>query len=176
MDPSRSTDRLRNYGFLLTEVSRRYVLRFEERASALSLTPAQCKALARLENSEGVSQARLAQLADVESMTMSRILDCMQADGLLERRADPVDRRAHCLYLTAKATPLLEEIRSLSELTIAEILSGIRRRERDAFINVLERMHCNACALDGFPAEPRVAAIAPPAARARNGTGRSYTN
>ena len=82
-------DRMRNFGFLLKDVSRRYVLRFEQRAREISLTLPQCKALVRLEKNEGVSQARLAELADVEPMTMVRILDRMEADGLLERRPDP---------------------------------------------------------------------------------------
>lgn len=166
-------DRLRNFGFLLKDLSSRYVLRFEQRAAAMALTLPQCKALVRLENNEGVSQARLADLADVEPMTMVRILDRMEADGLLERRADPDDRRARCLYLTSKAKPLLDEIWRLAELTRAEIFAGVRKQERDAFIDVLERMHSNACALDGVPAELHAVAVAPAAKRQVTGAGRS---
>src|ERR1700680_3989510 len=102
-------DRLRNCGFLLKEVTRRYVLRFEVRAAReISLNLSQAKTLVRLEKNEGVSQARLAELAEVDAMAMVRILDRMEADGLLERRPDPADRRARCLYLTPKAKPLLE--------------------------------------------------------------------
>jgi MarR family transcriptional regulator, transcriptional regulator for hemolysin len=147
-------DRMRNFGFLLKDVSRKYVLRFEQRARGIALTLPQCKALVRLEKNQGVSQARLAELADVEPMTMVRILDRMEADGLLERRPDPGDRRARCLYLTAKAKPLLDEIWRLAELTRAETFAGINRQERDAFIGLLERMHGNVCALDGQPVEP----------------------
>src|SRR5579863_2852687 len=103
-------ERLRNFGFLLKDVSRRYVLRFEQRARELSLTLPQCRVLVRLAEHEGVSQARLAELTQVEPMTMVRILDRMEADGLLERRPDPADRRARRLYLTAKVRPLLEQI------------------------------------------------------------------
>jgi MarR family transcriptional regulator for hemolysin len=144
-------DRLRNFGFLLKDVSRRYVLRFEQRARGISLTLPQCKALVRLEKNEGVSQARLAELAEVEPMTMVRILDRMEADGLLERRPDPSDRRARCLYLTGKAKPLLDEIWRLSELTRAETFAGISRRDREEFMGLLERMHANVCALEGQP-------------------------
>src|SRR5690242_12785422 len=110
-------DRHRNFGFLLKDVSHRYVLRFEQRARGMSLTLPQCKALVRLEKNEGASQARLAALADVEPMTMVRILDRMEADGLLERRPDPADRRARCLYLTAKGKALLDQIWRLAEQT-----------------------------------------------------------
>ena len=65
---------------------------------------------------------------------MVRILDRMEADGLLERRADPADRRARRLYLTAKAKPLLDEIWRLAELTRAEISPASARAEREAFM------------------------------------------
>jgi MarR family transcriptional regulator for hemolysin len=150
-------DRLRNFGFLLKDVSRRYVLRFEQRAREISLTLPQCKALVRLEKNEGVSQARLAELAEVEPMTMVRILDRMQADGLLERRPDPADRRARRLYLTRKARPLLDEIWRLSELTRAETFAGISRHDREVFMGLLERMHGNISALENRPLEAPLA-------------------
>jgi len=163
-------DRLRNFGFLLKDVSRRYVLRFEQRARAISLTLPQCKALVRLEKNEGVSQARLAELAEVEPMTMVRILDRMEADGLLERRPDPSDRRARRLYLTRKAKPLLDEIWRLSELTRAETFAGISRRDREGFMGLLERMHVNVCALEGQPID---AASAGGGTKSRPGDGES---
>jgi len=148
-------DRLRNFGFLLKDLSRRYVLRFEARASEIALTLPQCKVLVRLENNEGVSQAKLAEIAEVEPMTMVRILDRMEADGLLERRPDPSDRRARCLYLTSKAKPLLEQIWRVSELTRAETFAGIGNAEREVFMSALERMHDNVCALDSKSIDKR---------------------
>lgn len=146
-------DRLRNFGFLLKDVSHRYVLRFEQRARGISLTLPHCKVLVRLEKNEGVSQARLAELADIEPMTMVRILDRMEGDGLLERRADPADRRARRLYLTKKAWALLDEIWRLADVTRAETFAGISRQDREAFMGILERLHRNVCALDEQPIE-----------------------
>ena len=144
-------DRLRNCGFLLKEVTRRYVLRFEVHARELSLNLSQAKALIRLEKNEGVSQARLAELVEVDAMAMVRIVDRMEADGLLERRPDPADRRARCLYLTAKAKPLLAEIWRLVEVNRAEILAGISKADRDVFMDVLERIDDNISRLEGKP-------------------------
>ncbi len=146
-------DRSRKFGFLLTDLSRRYVLRFEERARDEALTLPQCKVLVDLEKNAGVSQVRLAELADVEPMTMVRILDRMEADGLLERRPDPADRRARRLYLTRKANPLLDKIWRWAGLTRAETFAGFSQQERGAFIGLLERMHSNVCALDDQPIE-----------------------
>src|SRR6266850_7643420 len=155
-------DRLRNFGFLLKELSRRYVQRFEVRAREIALTLPQCKVLVRLEKNEGVSQARLAELAEVDAMTMVRILDRMEADGLLERRPDPADRRARRLYLTAKAKPLLDEIWRLSDATRAEVFAGIGKNERDVFIGVLERIHANLTRLEGKPSPDEPCAKAEP--------------
>jgi MarR family transcriptional regulator for hemolysin len=167
-------DRLRNFGFLLNDLTRRYVLRFEQRARAIALTLPQCKVLVRLQKNEGASQARLAELAEVDPMTMVRILDRMEADGLLERRFDPVDRRARCLYLTRKARPLLDEIWHLAELTRAEVFAGISRQEREAFIGMLERMHTNVCALEDGPIEaPQFVAGTDPINKHGNAVGRS---
>lgn len=145
-------DRLKNFGFVLKDVSRRYVQRFEQHAAVMSMTLVQCRALVRLEKNEGISQARLAEMIEVEPMTMVRILDRMEADGLLERRPDPEDRRARRLHLTAKAKPLLDEVWRLADLTRAETFAGIPRAEREAFIGVLERLDSNLAGLDAAPA------------------------
>ncbi|HWM70601.1 MAG TPA: MarR family transcriptional regulator [Steroidobacteraceae bacterium] len=145
-------NRLRNFGFLLKELSRRYTLRFEVRAREIPLNLPQAKTLVRLEKNEGVSQARLAELAEVDPMTMVRLLDRMEADGWLERRPDPADRRARCLYLTAKAKPILSEIWRLSEETRAELFAGVSKAERDIFMTVLERLYDNISRLEGGPA------------------------
>ena len=150
-------DRQRNFGFLFKEVSRRYVNRFEVRAAEIPLNLAQAKALVRLEKNEGVSQARLAELAEVDPMTMVRILDRMEAEGLLERRPDPTDRRARCLYLTAKAKPILGEIWRLSDEIRAEIFAGVSQAEREQFMSVLQRLYDNISQLEGLvPSTPGV--------------------
>jgi DNA-binding MarR family transcriptional regulator len=167
-------DRQRNFGFLLKDLSRRYVLRFEQRAQGIALTLPQCKVLVRLEDNEGVSQARLSELADVEPMTMVRIVDRMEADGLLERRSDPDDRRARCLHLTPRGRSLLDEIWRLAELTRAEVFAGVGRQDRDVFMGVLERIHRNACALEDIAQAPQFAAA--PAVKSNNGSRRANTN
>ena len=151
-------DRFKNVGYLLKDVSRRYVARFERHAAEVSLTLMQCKVLLHLSKNEGASQVRLCELTDVEPMMMVRILDRMEADKLLERRPDPADRRARRLYLTRKAAPILDEIDRISEVTRNEIFAGVSKAEREAFLKVLEHAHENACGLEA--AMP--AAAAPP--------------
>jgi MarR family transcriptional regulator for hemolysin len=104
--------------------------------------------LVRLEKNEGVSQARLAELAEVDAMAMVRILDRMEAEGLLERRLDPADRRARCLYLTAKAKPILGQIWRLSGETRAEVFAGVKQAQLEVFMDVLEHIHDNLSRLE----------------------------
>ncbi len=141
-------DLRRNLGFLLKDVSRVYTRRFEERAHALSLTLPQCKALAYLANNEGVSQKRLAELTEIDPMSLVRILDRMEADGWVQRRSDPEDRRARSLAVTEKARPLVARIWSLAGETRAEALAGLTTEERTQLVELLERVHKNLLALE----------------------------
>lgn len=143
----------RQFGFLLKDATRRYTRRFEERAQALSLTLPQCRALLHLENNQGVSQKRLSELTELDPMTLVRILDRMEADGWVQRRFDPADRRAHTLWLTPKARPILDHIAQLIADTRAEALQGLSNEERAKLLELLERLHTNLSSLPPIPAE-----------------------
>lgn len=164
-------DRLRNFGFVITEVSRKYLLRFEQRASEIALTLPTCKVLANIQRNEGVNQTRLTELTTLDPMAIVRILDRLEADGLVERRPDPGDRRARCLYLTDKATPTLEEIWQLAAKTRAEAFAGISQEDRNTFLDVLNQLSDNLDQLAGASAQkPEQTGKTTTAARARGKT------
>jgi len=156
----------RRFGFLLRDVTRLYVQRFEQHAAALGLTIAQCKALMRLADCEGVSQVRLAELTDLDPMTLVRILDRMESEGWLERRKDPRDRRVRCLYLTSEAKPLLDDIKHLIDVTWDEAFAGISKQKSEMVMELLDTVRDNFMALDPLPVTTA------PVAR-RNGSGRT---
>jgi DNA-binding MarR family transcriptional regulator len=138
---------VRTIGFLLKDVTRLYTRRVEERAQDLSLTLAQCKALSYLARHEGVSQKRLAELTELDPMSLVRILDRMEADGWVERRPDPQDRRARTLWLMPQAASVLERIETISRQTRAEALAGFNESEREQLSRLLERVHENLSSL-----------------------------
>ena len=140
-------DRLRTIGFLLKDVTRLFTRRFEQHAQDLSLTLAQCKALSYLERHEGVSQKRLAELTELDPMSLVRILDRMEADGWVERRPDPQDRRARTLWLTKQARPVLDRIEMMARDTRAEALKGLTEDEREQLVRLLARVHQNLSSL-----------------------------
>jgi DNA-binding MarR family transcriptional regulator len=137
----------RRFGFILKDVNSLYVQRFEQHAASLGLTLPQCRTLIRLAENEGVSQARLAEVTDLEPMALVRILDRMEAEGLLERRSDPRDRRVRCLYLTSSGKPLLEDIRRLMDLTWADAFAGISKDKSVMVMEVLDRVRSNLAGL-----------------------------
>jgi DNA-binding MarR family transcriptional regulator len=139
---------MRSFGFMLTDIWRLYALRFEQRARQFELTLVQCRALVSLSREEGVSQARLAQLSNLDPMTVTRIVSRMVASGFLYRRTGSKDCRLRQLYLTPKAKLLLSHIWELSDATRAEAFSGVGVRERDFFIRVLSRMQRNLTAVN----------------------------
>ena len=161
----------RTFGFLLKEVTRLYVQRFEQRAVALGLTLPQCKALVYLANQEGISQAQLAELTDLEPMTLVRTLDCLESHGLLERRSDPADRRARRLYLKPKGKPLVDDIWHLVDLTRREAFEGVSRKHADLMIELLEKIQSNFVSLQPLQPMPAVAGLQ--SGRASSGSARS---
>jgi DNA-binding MarR family transcriptional regulator len=138
-------DSLRNFGFLLKDVSRLSALNFEREAtsSGLDLTMAQCKVLIYLHRNQGISQVRLAYLTDTDPMTLVRILDRMESDGWIERRQDPADRRARQLYMRKEAEPVVHEIWRIADRARAASLAGLDDAERDVLVGLLARIHQN---------------------------------
>jgi DNA-binding MarR family transcriptional regulator len=135
----------RTLGFVLSDVARLLRKRFEQRARAasLGLTRAQSSVLANLARQEGINQAALAQLLDIEPITLARLLDRLQAMRLIERRRDPKDRRAYLLYLTEAAYPLLDRIFALARDVREDALHGIGEPDRSRLLDMLLMMKAN---------------------------------
>jgi DNA-binding MarR family transcriptional regulator len=156
-------DSLRNFGFLLKDVSRLSALNFEREAtsSGLNLTMTQCKVLIYLHRNQGISQVRLAYLTDTDPMTLVRILDRMEHDGWVERRQDPSDRRARQLFMREAAEPVVREVWRIADRARAASLGGLGEEEREVLVGLLARIHQNLTNL--LPnAEPAKAPLPPP--------------
>jgi MarR family transcriptional regulator for hemolysin len=130
-------------GFLMNDAARLMRRDFERRARPVGLTRAQWQALFHLARNEGCNQATLADLLDVEPITLARVVDRLEASGLVERRPDPGDRRARLLFLGERAHPLLEELRALGAETREVALAGISEEERHQLSRLLARMRAN---------------------------------
>lgn len=113
-----------DYDFLslLHELAHLMRTRFDQRARAHDMTRAQWVILLKLERSPGMTQNELAQLIEVEPITVARLVDRLQARGFLERRHDPSDRRVWRLHLKPAAVPVLEEIARVRKEVVAQLV------------------------------------------------------
>ena len=130
-------------GFLLHDVARLLRKRFEQRAKGLGLTRSHWHALAYLYRNEGIHQGGLADLLELEPITLVRILDKLEERGLIERRQHASDRRVWVLYLKDAARPLLDDMRVIGDATRGDALAGLDEAERDQLMNMLTRMKTN---------------------------------
>jgi DNA-binding MarR family transcriptional regulator len=102
---------------------------FDRRAATLGVTRAQWKVLFRLDRQPGLRQVELADILDVEPITLCRIVDRLEEAGLVERQRDPSDRRAWRLEVTAQAQPLIAKLRALADGLMAEAFAGLSEPE-----------------------------------------------
>jgi MarR family transcriptional regulator, transcriptional regulator for hemolysin len=130
-------------GFLLHEVARLLRKRFEQVARGFGLTRSQWHALTYLAQNEGINQSGLAELLDVEPITLSRILDRLEACGLIERHPDPSDRRVWILRLAPTARLKLARARKLGEIARSEALTGLSEAERLRLLETLKILKFN---------------------------------
>ena len=130
-------------GFLMSDVSRLMRRRFDERARRSGATGAQWRALKLLERHEGINQGKLAELLEVEPITLCRMVDRLEDSGLAERRRDPADRRAWQIYLTDKARPVLDDLHNVAGSMIEDALDGLSSQQRDDLIDALNTIRSN---------------------------------
>jgi len=130
-------------GFLISDVSRLMRKRFDERARSVGATRAQWKTLVTLSRHEGIHQGGLAELLEVEPITLCRMIDRLEESGMVERRRDPADRRAWRIHLTAAAGPVIEQLRGFADELFEGALTGIDGAERDGLVRSLETILTN---------------------------------
>lgn len=114
-----------NLGFLIADTARMLRRSFDERARARGVTRPQWRVLAHLHRNDGCTQISLADALEVEPITVGRMIDRLQDLELVERRADPLDRRAWRIHLTAKGESVLSDLRPIAKSLFDEALDGI---------------------------------------------------
>jgi DNA-binding MarR family transcriptional regulator len=142
-------------GFLISDTARLMRRRFDQRARHLGLTRAQWQVLAHLQRNEGINQIGLADLLDIEAITLCRTIDRMEEGGWVERRADPNDRRARLLFLTERARPFIADMRVIAEEIYAEALSGLPADTRQTLTEILTAMRTNLSARPALADSPK---------------------
>jgi MarR family transcriptional regulator for hemolysin len=130
-------------GLLIHDIARLLRKRFEARAADTGLSSAQWRLLFRLIRDEGVPQARLAAILDIEPISVSRLLDRMEEGGWIERRPHASDRRVRVIYATGKARDAFGDVKGMVEEIYEDAMAGLGAEARQALIASLEQIRAN---------------------------------
>ena len=138
----------KRFSLLLWEVSRLLRRAVDARAGELGLTSAQWHVLSTLARCEKLNpvlpnQASLAELLEIEPITLSRQIDRLTAAGMIERLPHPTDRRAHLLRLTEKAWPVVLQFKEIATEVLSEAISGVDQDEIERMTAALQRIRAN---------------------------------
>jgi len=133
----------KSFGFVLYETARLLAKRFDQRAKVLGLTRAQMQLLAYLVTNEGINQAGLAELLEIEPISLARLIDRMEQAGWVERRPDPKDRRAWLLFVTEKVKPVFAKMVEVGQVVRSEALAGLSAAERTQILDMMLRVRRN---------------------------------
>jgi MarR family transcriptional regulator for hemolysin len=124
----------------LYDVARLMRTRFDRWARTYGMTRAQGVILARLARQPGMTQNEMAGLCEVEPITVGRLVDRLEARGLLERRLDPSDRRIRRLHLLPASEPILKEIQRYKQELFREVTEGLDEATVDLVTSALLKM------------------------------------
>ncbi len=132
-----------NIGFIIGDVSRMLRTVYDRRVEPLGLTRAQWRVLARISRNEGCTQTKLAAELEIEKPTLGRLIDRLQANDWVERRADENDARTKRVFLTSRAQPVLKKMYSLADDVLDAAFSGLTRDQADQLLQSLLHVKSN---------------------------------
>lgn len=130
-------------GFLLADVYRLMRRAFQQRLDGSALTVAQARTLVYVSRYEGVRQVELAELLEIQPITVARLIDQLSQLGLVERRVDAADRRAYRIHLTPQAAPRLADVEAVAAAVRGEALRGLSKEESATVMSALRKIRGN---------------------------------
>ena len=130
--------------FEIGETAHAFRKAFDRLAVGMGVTRAQWKVLFKLTRTPGLRQVELADMLDLEPITLCRIVDRLEEGGLVERTRDPEDRRAWRLHVTPKAQPLIDKLQEVGAELVAQAFAGIDPNDIEIARQVLAQARENA--------------------------------
>lgn len=132
-----------SFGMQLAQLSRAWRAELDRRLSGLGLSQARWLVLLHLALlKEPPTQRELAKTVGVEGPTLARLLDGLEAQGLVQRHAVPEDRRAKKIVLSPQALPLIKQIESIALELRKELFAGISEED----MQLCQRVHAQVLA------------------------------
>jgi DNA-binding MarR family transcriptional regulator len=166
-------------GVVISDVARLLRTEFDRRVRRLGITRAQWLVLTRLHRRPGASHSELAEMMEVEKATAGRMIDRLVANGWVERRSEPGDKRVKRVYLTVEAERVHKRIWRVAEATVETALADLSARESKQLFALLQRVKETLVSSADGPAKPAKGAVTTAArnsalrgTRRLNGNGR----
>jgi len=133
----------REFAFTVMDVARLLKTYADQRGRQFGISRAQWAVLMRIDRNEGLKQSELAEMLDLQPITLTRLLDRLADNGLIERRADPNDRRANRLHLKPAAKPLLGRLADLGADMMETVLDGVSSTSIERMLKELSTVKDN---------------------------------
>jgi MarR family transcriptional regulator, transcriptional regulator for hemolysin len=129
--------------FLLGDVLRRMRQDFRDRAQAQHMTPSLARLLLFVKRQPGCRQAELADFLEVTAVTVGRMIDRLEKQGVVRRVSDAADRRVCRIYLDRASRPIVAQMKKIAALSAARATRGFSPQERSSMVRCLSRMRDN---------------------------------
>lgn len=139
----KKNDSRRDAALRIVETSRLLRALVEQRLRPYGMTRAQFATLSRLDAQDGLAQHEVADALEVQPIAMVRLVDQLSAEGLVERRNDPADRRVNRLFITARGRARITELEGFKTALGAELFEGIGEDDIRQALSTLDRLHAN---------------------------------
>jgi MarR family transcriptional regulator, transcriptional regulator for hemolysin len=147
------SDPRRDAAFRIVEISRLLRSVVEQRLKPHGMTRAQFAALSRLERQDGLAQHVVAESLEIQPIVMVRLVDQLSAEGLIERRPDPDDRRCNRLFLTAGGRKRLRDLADLKLEIGHAVFAGIGQEDLRQMLATLGKVHANLKSIQSADAQ-----------------------
>jgi MarR family transcriptional regulator for hemolysin len=123
--PTPKPSPLREFAFVINDVARLLRTCADHKAGEFGMSRAQWAVMVRLERHQGLKQSELAEMLEIQPITLTRLVDRLCDNGLIERRPDPDDRRAKRLFLTPAARPVMDRLDALGQELLGAAVEGL---------------------------------------------------
>ena len=130
----------------LTVISRQLRQRFDQTVEGDGLTRAKWRVIVAVARSAGTTQRAIAAKLEITEVTAGHLIDRLCADGYLERREHPTDRRAYCIHLTPAAQPLLARLEEVAKIHEDEAFVGFAEADLSRLLELLDLISRNLAA------------------------------
>lgn len=136
-------DKKREIALRFTVLARLLRNNFDREVAGLNVTRSQWAMIAVVARHPGATQRHIAEVLEMSEASAGRLIDRLCADGLLERRERDDDRRAHAVFLTAAAEPLLERLATIARASEDRLFKGFSEDELDRLNDFMNRLYEN---------------------------------